>query len=247
MVDLETIKSLANIIFDGLAILIVFALYVKSSKNRDKDIEDEKEERRKIDEMVYNTYNEMIEEIIQGVTRKHLTPEESKNIVRFEKKINDILNSILNKTNASRVCIVKYHNGNKDMLGKSFLKMSMTNEVVNIGVAPMMSDFKDVFRSLLAFWCNELEKSDTYIIKNAEEMKEKDITMYQYLATRKIDSKYGVALKDGKGNVIGFMCLEYLNENDFDIDNIEKVIQEELPKIQMLISIEEDGGYIDEL
>lgn len=247
MVDLETIKSLANIIFDGLAILIVFALYVKSSKNRDKDIEDEKEERRKIDEMVYNTYNEMIEEIIQGVTRKHLTPEESKNIVRFEKKINDILNSILNKTNASRVCIVKYHNGNKDMLGKSFLKMSMTNEVVNIGVAPMMSDFKDVFRSLLAFWCNELEKSDTYIIKNAEEMKKKDITMYQYLATRKIDSKYGVALKDSNGNVIGFMCLEYLNENDFDIDNIEKVIQEELPKIQMLISIEEDGGYIDEL
>lgn len=35
--------------------------------------------------------------------------------------------------------------------------MSMTNEVVNMGVTSMMSEFKDMFRSLLAYWCHEIE------------------------------------------------------------------------------------------
>lgn len=159
----------------------------------------------------------MIQDIIRGVSKKHLTPTESKNIGKIEKQINDIIKTILQETNASRVCIVKYHNGNKDMTGKSFLKMSMTNEVVNLGVAPMMADFKDLFRSLLAYWCHEIEVNEYCIIPNVEKLKDIDITMYQYLNVRNIEAKYGVRLKDNEGNVIGFICIEFLNKSEFDI------------------------------
>ena len=64
--------------------------------------------------------------------------------------------------------------------------------------------------------------------------------MYQYLITRHIEAKYGTVLKDDDGNILGFICIEYLDKTRFDIDKINKTIQNNLPKIQTLVSI--DGG-----
>ena len=172
MIDVATLTALSKLLFDGLAILIVFILYIKGNQKRDKEYEAEREEQRKRNKELQENYNSMIQAIIKGVSKKHLTPIESKNIGKIEKEINDIINQILLETGASRVCIVKYHNGNKDMTGKSFLKMSMTNEVVNLGVAPMMSDFRDLFRSLLAYWCHEIETKEFCIISDAEDLKD---------------------------------------------------------------------------
>ena len=64
--------------------------------------------------------------------------------------------------------------------------------------------------------------------------------MYQYLITRNIASKYGTVLKNNDGNIIGFICIEYLDGNDFNLEKINKTMEKNLPKIQTLISI--DGG-----
>ena len=201
MIDIAAITTLTKLLFDGLAILIVFILYIKGNKKRQKEYDDEREEYKKRNEELHKNYNEMIKDIVKGISKKNLTPEESKSIARIDKQVNDTINLILKETNASRVCVVKYHNGNKDMTGKSFLKMSMTNEVVNIGVAPMMGEFKDVFRSFLAYWCHELEKRDKIFIEDTETTKDIDITMYQYLRTRNIEAKYGAGLKDTNNNM----------------------------------------------
>lgn len=244
-IDVAALTTLCKLLFDGLAVLVIFILYVKNNKKRQEEYDEEREEYKTRNEELHDNYNAMIKDIVQGVTKKHLTPEEGRSIARIDKKINDTINIILKDTDASRVCIVKYHNGNKDMTGKSFLKMSMTNEVINIGVAPMMGEFKDVFRSLLAYWCHELEINDNLIIRDTENIKDIDITMYQYLKTRNIESKYGLSLKDSYNNVIGFICIEYLNKNDFNMEKIEKTINANLPKIQALISI--NGGVDNEL
>lgn len=238
--DIATLTALCKLLFDGLAVVIMIILFIKSNKKRQKEFDAERKEYQKMNDEIRDNYNAMIKDIVQGVTKRHLTYEESKGLIQIEKQINDIINEILKDTGASRVCIVKYHNGNKDMTGKSFLKMSMTNEVVNIGIAPMMADFRDIFRSLLSYWCHELEEHEICIIKDAEEIRDIDITMYQYLTTRHIESKYGTVLKDNDGNILGFICIEYLDKNHFDIDKINKTIQNNLPKIQTLVSI--DGG-----
>ena len=218
MIDVATLTALSKLLFDGLAILIVFILYIKGNQKRDKEYEAEREEQKKRNKELQENYNSMIQ---------------------------DIINQILLETGASRVCIVKYHNGNKDMTGKSFLKMSMTNEVVNLGVAPMMSDFRDLFRSLLAYWCHEIETKECCIISDAEDLKNIDITMYQYLTVRNIEAKYGIGLKDNDGNIIGFICIEYLNKSDFDLKKINNVMIKDFPKIETLVSL--DGGVEYEL
>lgn len=245
MIDVATLTALSKLLFDGLAILIVFILYIKGNQKRDKEYEAERKEQKKRNEELQENYNSMIQDIIKGVSKKHLTPVESKNISKIEKEINDIINQILLETGASRVCIVKYHNGNKDMTGKSFLKMSMTNEVVNLGVSPMMSDFRDLFRSLLAYWCHEIETKECCIISDAEDLKDIDITMYQYLTVRNIEAKYGMGLKDNDGNIIGFICIEYLNKSDFDLKKINNVMIKNFPRIETLVSL--DGGVEYEL
>ena len=240
--DIATLTTLCKLLFDGLAVIIMIFLFLKTNKKRQKEYDEERKEYQEMNKEIHDNYTAMIQDIVQGVTKKHLTFEESKGLIQIDKQINDTMNTILKETNASRVCIVKYHNGNKDMTGKSFLKMSMTNEVFNIGIAPMMQDFKDIFRSLLSYWCHELEQNEVCIIEDAENIKDKDVTMYQYLVTRNISSKYGTVLKDNGGNIIGFICIEYLDKDNFNLEKINKVMENNLPKIQTLVSI--DGGCL---
>lgn len=237
VIDAKLLTSVIRLILDMLGILVILLLFIKYQQTH-KYYNDQINMITKKNEEMNSRYDNMVERIILGVNQSHLTPKESQNIALIEKQINDIINVILKDTQASRVCIVKYHNGNKDMTGKSFLKMSMTNEVVNIGVASMMSEFKDVFRSLLAYWCHEIENKSYCVIDDVENLKDVDLTMYQYLKTRNIEAKYGLPLKDINNNTIGFMCIEFLDKNNFDIDKIYKSVNLNFPKIETLVAID---------
>lgn len=239
--DLATLTGLAKLIGDGIAVAIIIVLYLLDRKNRDKQAREDRLKLSKEREEYKEEYKKLVKDIIDGVNGHHLTPAESKSIAQIEKKINENIQYILEKTNASRVCIVKYHNGQRDMTGMAFLKMSMTNEVVNRGVAPLMSDFKDLFRSYLAYWCHELEVNGKCIIKDTEDLQNIDINMYEYLKTRNIEAKYGVALKDLDGDIIGFLCVEYLDKREFKIENIEKIVNHQADKIETLMTLNEMG------
>ena len=239
--DIATLTALCKLLFDGLAVIIMIILFLKTNKKRQAEYDQERKEYKEMNKEIHDNYTAMIQDIVQGVSKRHLTFEESKRLIQIEKQINDAINVILKETNASRVCIVKYHNGQRDMTGMAFLKMSMTNEVVNRGVAPLMSDFKDLFRSYLAYWCHELEVNGKCIIKDTEDLQNTDINMYEYLKTRNIEAKYGVALKDLDGDVIGFLCVEYLDKREFKIENIEKIVNHQADKIETLMTLNEMG------
>ena len=51
MIDVATLTALSKLLFDGLAILIVFILYIKGNQKRDKEYEAEREEQRKRNEL----------------------------------------------------------------------------------------------------------------------------------------------------------------------------------------------------
>lgn len=235
--DVAILTSLCKLVLDGLAIVIIVILYIKTNNKREKEYEQERKKNESINKEIHDSYSQMIQDIVKGVNKHYLTYEESKELVQIDKQINNILNTILKSTEASRVGIVKYHNGNKDMTGKSFLKMSMTNEVVNIGIAPMMSDFKDIFRSLLSYWCHKVEEDKIYYIENPEKIKNIDTTMYQYLKTRNIGAEYGAVLEDYNKNAIGFLYVEYLDGKHFDINRINEAVNANLSQIQTLIAI----------
>ena len=78
-----------------------------------------------------------------------------------------------------------------------------------------------------------------------DKIKDVDVTMYQYLHVRNIEAKYGIGLRDEDNNTIGFICIEYLNKNDFNLEKINQTITKNFPKIEALVSL--DGGVNDEL
>lgn len=245
--DLTALISMSKAIGDGIVLAIIVVLYLLDRRNRNKEHDENRnilEEERK---EFKDDYKKLVGDIIDGVNGHHLTPQESKSVAQIEKKINDTIQEILEQTNASRVCVVKYHNGQRDMTGMAFLKMSMTNEVVNRGVAPLMGDFKDLFRSYLAYWCHELEIKGKCVIKDTNEMQNVDINMYEYLKTRNIEAKYGLALTNLEGDIIGFICVEYLDKKDFDLKKIEVTLEKQGKKIETLITLngmEETGNEL---
>lgn len=249
--DVAVLSALVKLVGDGVFIVLIALLYIKDRNKRQEEYDSNRkilqknyEEIKKARESEYQSliknYNKIVGDIVNGVNTHHLTPEEGKSIAQIEKQINDIVKTMLKDTNASRVCIVKYHNGNKDMTGMSFLKMSMTNEAVNVGVAPLMPDFQSHFRSLLAFWCHKIDEVGECMIEDTEDLANVDVTMYEYLKTRNIEAKYGMSLRDTGGNVIGFICVEYLDKDDFNKEDVIEIVKNGRLKLETLTGL--NGG-----
>ena len=252
--DMAIITALVKLVGDGLFIVLIALLYIKDRNKRQKEYDEERkilqadyEEIKKNREQEYqnlsNSYNKIVKDIINGINKHHLTPEEGRSIAQVEKQINDTVKIMLKDTNASRVGIVKYHNGIKDMTGTSFLKMSMTNEAVKIGVTPLMPDFQNHFRSLLAYWCHEIDINGECTVKDTKELMDEDATMYEYLTTRNIEATYGMALKDSKSNIIGFICVEYLDKDDFNEIEVKNIVKGNQVKLETLIDLNGGVGY----
>ncbi|MBQ2175462.1 MAG: hypothetical protein II453_10520, partial [Alphaproteobacteria bacterium] len=66
-------------------------------------------------------------------------------------KIDQILNEVLHKYGADRVCIVEMHNGTKNVAGLPFIYGEMTYEVCREGVIPVDADYTQFNLSRLSF------------------------------------------------------------------------------------------------
>ena len=183
--------------------------------------------------------NEMlINSIVQGVTNHVPSPEENTKLTRITEEIDKTLQQMLIFTNADRVDLVQYHNGGKGVNKQSFLKMSMTNEQVKIGVKPFMSEFKDQFRSVISYITKSLNEKGYCYINDAEVVKTVDPGTYEFLINRGIEAKYCMAIHDTKDNfVIGFVCVEYIKKEDAKPDLVDQVFKEKQKILETLLNL----------
>lgn len=179
----------------------------------------------------------LIQSIIQGVTSHVPSPEENNKLTKISNEIDHILQQILIETGASRVSLVQYHNGGKGINKQSFLKMSITNEQVQLGVKPFMSDFKDQFRNVLAYFVKELDSKGFCYIEDCGLLKTVDTSMYEFLTSRDIQAKFGIAVHDINHNVIGFICSEYLDKTKVDTKIIDKSFNDKKQIIETLLNL----------
>lgn len=122
----------------------------------------------------------------------------------------------------------------------SFLKMSMTNEVVKIGVQPFISEFQNQFRAMFSYWVNEIDKRGYCNINNIDELKEKDASMYEFLKVRNIQAKFGIGIKNEERTTIGFICMEFLDNDNVNQEIVVKSLQNKKIKIETLLSVDEE-------
>lgn len=179
----------------------------------------------------------LIQSIVQGIVYHVPSAEENSKLTKVAEEIDSNLQEILISTNASRVSLVQYHNGGKGINKQSFLKMSITNEQVQLGVKPQMSDFKDQFRTVLAYYTREIENNGYCFIENVEDVKTLDASMYEFMKDRNVQSKFGIAVKNKEGVVIGFICAEYLDKSKADSKKIESILKEKQKVIESLLSL----------
>lgn len=142
-----------------------------------------------------------------------LTEEEDRVAMKIDKTINMLLQSAVTDLGASRAMVARYHNGGKDMNSISFLKFSVTNESVNIGYRPVISDFQSQFRAMLAYPIEEIDKTGGSFISDVEDVKSKDPGTYEVLKGRGLRSFYAYKITNASGYVIGAVVITYTTDN----------------------------------
>lgn len=142
-----------------------------------------------------------------------LTEEEDKEAIQIDTMINAYLETAVRDLKASRIMVARYHNGGKDMNAVSFLKVSVTNERVNKGYMPVMGDFQNQFRSMVALPIREIDRTGRCNIPDLEEIKDRDVGTYELLKARKVRSAYCHALKSVSGYPVGAIMVFYNEDN----------------------------------
>ena len=168
-----------------------------------------------------------------------LTEEEDQNAKRIDKAINTYLQQLVATCHSSRAFVARYHNGGKDMTATSFLKLSCTNEVVNIGYSPVISDFQNQFRSMISIICEQLDETGESYIYDLETIHEEDTGTYEFLKGRGVKSLYAKALRNQNGYVIGFVMVSYTEQNEElqDAVVIKRELQDKANKISALLCL----------
>lgn len=180
---------------------------------------------------------ELTKHIINGVTTHTISAEENTTLSEKESEINACLKKTQQKTNASRVALIRFHNGGRDMNGLSFLKMSMTNECPGPGFTGIMPDFQNLFRSFFSYWCECLIKEGKCYINDIEELKDKDTTMYEYFLSRNVQAIYGIAIKNNENSIIGYIAIEFIDKNKVDIEQVEHCLHDKKIKIETILTL----------
>ena len=210
----------------------------KSDNRFDSMLKLIQEQNRVFQEQQLKNNEMLINSIVQGVTNHVPSSEENTKLTRITEEIDKTLQQMLIFTNADRVDLVQYHNGGKGVNKQSFLKMSMTNEQVKIGVKPFMSEFKDQFRSVISYITKSLNEKGYCYINDAEVVKTIDPGTYEFLINRGIEAKYCMAIHDTKDNfVIGFVCVEYIKKEDAKPDLVDQVFKEKQKILETLLNL----------
>lgn len=245
------VKKYLEIGASGLAIVIFFLLVIlliqKIKKEGDAKNKAINEKDTKIDEL-YNKvidvqkelFNSMSEKIIREITQHTPSPEENKKLTEVQQQVDSVLEDILIKTNASRVCLVQYHNGGRGINKQSFLKMSITNEKMLVGEQAIMPKFKDQFRSALSYVVNKLDTSSKCYIENIEDIKEPDYGTYEFLRSSNIKQIYFNAIKGQEDMIVGYVAISFnkKNKNDGNKEEISRIMNRKIEVLETLLTLD---------
>ena len=255
---LDLAKGYIEIGMLGLsAILVISMLWfyfkygLKKSDEKDKRIDkkdslqDERfsellnmilEQNKQNQELIQKQLSDLSTSVINGVTKHTIDDKENNSLSKIETDINECLKRTLIKTNSARVCLIRFHNGGRDMNGLSFLKMSMTNETVKLGLSSLMPEFQNMFRSFFSYLCDRLIKDGHCYVDNINILKEVDTTMYEFLFSRDIQSIYSIPISNKNGTVIGFIYIEFMNNSDVNFEQVEHCLHDKKIKIETLLN-----------
>lgn len=183
-------------------------------------------------------YDKLVQQIIEQIKVPHvLSKEENEKMTKIDDEINFFLDRVLQICKASRVCLIKYHNGGVDMNGNSILKMSITNEKCAAGVLPIQGNFQNQLRSAFAYWVKQLNDNGYCFIHNIDTIETVDNSMYQYMKQVGTKAKFGISIQSRDKVPIGYLTIDFMSIDDINLEQVKHCLEDKKIKIETLMNL----------
>lgn len=124
----------------------------------------------------------------------------------------DMVNAMENLkelVNADRVLLFEFHNGQHYSSHRNALKMSVTYEVFRAGLISAREQCSGIPISVMPRFVKKITDEGRFVCTDLEELKEDMGSTYEFKSNLGIKSFYDVALKNEKGEVIGFIAVQW--------------------------------------
>ena len=121
-------------------------------------------------------------------------------------KINNLCKNLLYKTDASRVILLEFHNGNTGEGGLPFAKMTATYEQIDYHIDPVAGQYQGVTLSLMPFVIDLMHKG--YWCGNVDELKEIDRSLCYRLKSNNT-SHFAACIIEGVDSPLGILMVSY--------------------------------------
>ena len=204
---MQLVKAVAE-----LGILVVIsALFLKQSHDTYKNAE--KRGDLLLQEQI-KTHREILDSVINIAGTTHvITKEENEALIEKNRLIDEYLKRLVSLTNSTKAIAVRYHNGGRDLSGNPFLKMSMTNEAVNLGYKPTIMEYQNQFQSMLSLVIERLDSCGECYIFDLEDIKDLDAGTYEFFKSVRVKVFLAKAIVSLDGQCIGFIAIHYNEDN----------------------------------
>lgn len=234
-----------------VAAVIVVAIWMFKSQNsfnkkqqelNEKQQEDNKEAEKRLVEK-YDTILKSLTQVTHNTTSQH-SYEEEESGRKTDELVNNYLAKLLATTGANRACCFLYHNGGKSVIGRSFQKMSLWYEQVDVVTTPIMRTYQQMPRMMFPVLNQKMAEQGYYYIENIEDIKNTDVNTYQSLKGHGTRSAFLHCLKATNGVISGFILVEFV-ANDYDPKHKKEITHCLHDKALKISSVLEVKGEVD--
>lgn len=191
-----------------------------------------REQEEKIDSL-YGRIDDLMNKMNGGETTD--LANKFKDYAENANKIQILLYHILRSFNADRVSIYEFHNGGKNLQGIEFKKTSNTYEAVELEVKPIIKEMQNLPISINPLWAKLLATKEVIKVPSVASLD--DDFLKSYLENQGVKTYYSMLLVDYDGSPVGFISLEFYNNernlSDQEFNEFENISI----KISTLINI----------
>lgn len=185
----------------------------------------------------------MLHTVMTGVTQindntklYHTKSEEDENH-QAGTIINKELQRLQQVTRGSRAACFVYHNGGRDIAGRSFQKMSMLYEATDVSTSSIMLQHQNVPRMLYPVINQKIAEQRCYYVENIENIRDIDPTTYGLLVDRNVNSVFIGAILKSDDMVMGYVTIEFIAPFNGDLTRLKKELKHATTKISGVLEM----------
>ena len=116
------------------------------------------------------------------------------------------------ETEADRVYILEFHNGEHYFSGRSQQKFSCTYEVVNEGISREVQELQNIRVSSMHYLIKDVVDGKTFVCKDVCDCSD-DLSFKSFMETRGIKSMFARPIKTLNGKIIGVLVMDFVKEH----------------------------------